>query len=109
MRRTRPPWKISAEGSRLNVHPLGEFRSLTEIEELVIEGTLRLKDVARVTLGSPERDYGRHLDRRYAIGLDVFKETGQNMVEVTRKVLDELEIIKKLPQMEGIALFYMDN
>jgi HAE1 family hydrophobic/amphiphilic exporter-1 len=101
--------QISAEGSRLNVHPLGEFRSLGEIEELVIEGTLRLKDVARVTLGSPEREYGRHLDRRYAIGLDVFKETGQNMVEVTRKVLEELEVIKKLPQMEGISLFYMDN
>lgn len=101
--------QITDEGSRLNVHPLGEFRSLGEIEELVIDGTLRLKDVARVTLGSPERDYGRHLDRRYAIGLDVFKETGQNMVEVTRDVLAELEIIKKLPQLEGISMFYMDN
>ena len=101
--------QITDQGSRFSVHPLGEFRSLTEIEDLIIDGTLRLRDVAHVTLGSPERDYGRHLDRRYAIGLDVFKETGSNLVEVSRGVLAELEEIKKLPQMDGIALFYMDN
>ncbi len=101
--------QITDEGSRFSVHPLGEFRSLAEIEDLVIDGTLRLSDIANVTLGSPERDYGRHLDRRYAIGLDVFKETGSNLVEVSRRVFVELDEIKKLPQMEGIALFYMDN
>jgi HAE1 family hydrophobic/amphiphilic exporter-1 len=101
--------QITDQGMRLNVHPLGEFRSLKDIESLVIEGTLRLKDVAVVSLESPERTYGRHLDRRYAIGLDVFKETGSNMVDVSRSVLAELEEIKKLPQMEGISLYYMDD
>ncbi len=101
--------QITDEGSRFSVHPLGEFRSLTEIEDLIIDGTLRLGDVAKVTLGSPEREYGRHLDRRYAIGLDVFKETGSNLVEVSRRVFVELDEIKKLPQMQGIVLFYMDN
>jgi len=101
--------QISDQGVRLNVHPLGEFRTLHDIESLVIDGSLRLSDVAVVTLESPERTYGRHLDRRYAIGLDVFKETGSNMVDVSRTVLAELEEIKKLPQMEGISLFYMDD
>jgi HAE1 family hydrophobic/amphiphilic exporter-1 len=101
--------QITDQGMRLNVHPLGEFRSLQDIEDLVIQSSLRLKDVAAVTLESPPRDYGRHLDRRYAIGLDVFKETGANLVEVSAGVLAELEQIKQLPQMEGISLFYMDD
>lgn len=101
--------QISDEGMKLNVHPLGEFRSLDEINDLVVQGTIRLKDVAVVSLESPERDYGRHLDRRYAIGLDVFKETGSNLVDVSRRVLAEVEEVKKLPQMDGIALFYMDD
>jgi len=101
--------EITDQGTRLSVHPLGEFRSLAEIDELVIDGSLRLKDIAKVNLETPERDYGRHLDRRYAIGLDVFKETGANLVDVSRGVLAEVEQIKQLPQMDGIALFYMDD
>lgn len=101
--------QVTDQGVRLNVHPLGEFRTLKDIEALVVQGSLRLGDVAVVSLESPERTYGRHLDRRYAIGLDVFKETGSNMVDVSRSVLAELEEIKRLPQMEGISLYYMDD
>ncbi|MEX2497048.1 MAG: efflux RND transporter permease subunit [Woeseia sp.] len=102
--------RITDAGQRFSLRPRGEFSSVREIENFVIDrNNLRLKDVAAVEMRSPERDYGRHLDRRYAIGLAVSKATGANMVEVSDKVMAEIEEISKLPQMRGIKIFDLDN
>jgi HAE1 family hydrophobic/amphiphilic exporter-1 len=102
--------QLTASGQRLNVRPSGEFRSVDEIRELMVndEG-LRLSDIADVELRTPERDYGRHLDGDYAIGVAVNKTTGSNLVEVSDKVIAEIEEIGKLPQMSGINIFPLDN
>lgn len=102
--------KITDADRRFVVRPIGEFRSIEEISDLIVgNNNIRLRDVARVTYDHPVLDYGRHLDRRYAIGLDVFKEAGANTVEVTERVISEIEEIGRLPEMEGIRIFYMDN
>ena len=102
--------QLTASGQRFNVRPTGEFRSVDEIRDLMVnEGGLRLSDVADVDLRTPERDYGRHLDGDYAIGVSVSKTTGSNLVEVSDKVIAEIEEIGKLPQMNGINIFPLDN
>jgi HAE1 family hydrophobic/amphiphilic exporter-1 len=102
--------RITDSGQRFSVRPRGEFTSVDQIREIVIdENNLRLKDVANVELRSPDRDYGRHLDRSYAIGLQVSKSTGANMVDVTDRVMAEVDEISKLPQMQGITIFDLDN
>ncbi|MEJ2255401.1 MAG: efflux RND transporter permease subunit [Woeseiaceae bacterium] len=102
--------KITAGGERLSVRPSGEFKSVEEIRNLVINSSgLRLRDVADVELRSPERDYGRHLDGDYAIGVAVNKTTGTNLVDVTDRVIAEVEKIGDLPQMQGINIFPLDN
>ena len=65
---------------------------------------LRLEDIATVTLAEPDLEYGRHLDRGRAIGLNVMKESGANTVAVAeraRRVLHELEAD---PQLKGIRV-----
>src|SRR5690606_39233280 len=102
--------RITDSGQRFSVRPRGEFASLEEIRNLVIDSSnLRLKDVAAVEMRSPDRDYGRHLNRSYAIGLAVSKATGANMVEVSDRVMKEIEEISQLPQMRGIEIFDLDN
>ena len=102
--------KLTAGDRRLSVRPSGEFRSIDEIRELVINAEgLRLSDVADVELRTPDRNYGRHLDGDYAIGVAVSKTTGSNLVEVSDKVIAEIEEIGKLPQMQGINIFPLDN
>lgn len=102
--------RITDNGQRFSVRPRGEFGSVEEIRNLVIDSSnLRLKDVAAVELRSPDREYGRHLNRSYAIGLAVSKATGANMVEVSDRVMQEIEEISKLPQMQGIEIFDLDN
>ena len=102
--------KITAGGERFSVRPSGEYSSVDEIRELTINPSgLRLRDVADVELRTPDRNYGRHLDRDYAIGVSVSKTTGSNLVDVTDRVIAEVEKIGELPQMQGINIFALDN
>ena len=101
--------QITGFGERLLVRPLGEFRSLDEIRNLTIKGNVHVADVASVELVSPEILRRRHLDGRPAVGLDVFKSTQANVVEVVDRVLAVLEKNKALPQMQGISVITIDN
>jgi HAE1 family hydrophobic/amphiphilic exporter-1 len=102
--------KITAGEQRFSVRPRGEFDSVEQIRDIVIDASgLRLRDVADVELRTPERNYGRHLDQKYAVGIAISKTTGANLVEVTDRVLAEIEEIGKLPQMQGINIFPLDN
>jgi HAE1 family hydrophobic/amphiphilic exporter-1 len=101
--------KITDGGKRLVVRPVGELQTVEEIGDLVVGQGIHLRDIAEIIYGSPELDYGRHLDRRYAVGLDVYKEAGANTVEVCRRVVSEIEEVGDLPEMEGIRIFYLDN
>ncbi len=102
--------KITDNNQRFVVRPVGEFNSIKEIGDIVVgEGNIHLRDIAKITYEHPKLTYGRHLNRRYAIGLDVFKEAGANLVEVTDRIIDEIDEIRELPEMEGISIYFMDN
>jgi len=102
--------RITDGGQRFSIRPRGDFESVGQIRSLVLNTeNLRLQDVADIELRSPDRDYGRHLDRSYAIGVSISKSTGSNMVDVTDRVMAEVEEIGKLPQMQGINIFDLDN
>jgi len=102
--------KITDANRRFVVRPLSEFQTVEDIRQLIVSGTnIRLKDVAEVTHEMPVLNYGRHLDRQYAIGVDVYKEAGANTVEVTDQVMDEVDVISEIPDMEGITIYTMNN
>lgn len=102
--------EIVEGGQRYLLRPLGRFDSLEAIADQVIGPRgLRLGDIAEVRYVDPVLTYGRHLNGRYAIGLDVFKETGANMVDVAAAVQDEITRIGRQPDMRGINLYVMQN
>ena len=97
-----------AAGQRIRVRPLGEFKSLDEVRALPVNAQgLRLGDIAEVVLEAPPRQYERLLDGEFAIGLDVFLESGANLVDVSARVLAEIEAIGELPDMAGIQLYVL--
>jgi len=101
---------IRDSGMRYRVSPRAEFQSVEEIAELVItDDDLRLKDIAEVRYDSQRRNYARHLDRKYAIGVSIFKENGSNLVDVGNRVLAEVNRISETPEMRGINLFFLEN
>ncbi len=40
--------RMTDAGQRLNVHPIGEFKSIEDVEEVIVRGDLRLKDIAQI-------------------------------------------------------------
>jgi HAE1 family hydrophobic/amphiphilic exporter-1 len=95
---------------RFVVRPMGEISSIEDIGELIVgDAGIKLRDVADIAYEHPRLNYGRHLDRRYAVGLDVYKEAGANTVEVTERVRREIDRTGDLPEMEGISIFYMED
>ncbi|MEX0916475.1 MAG: efflux RND transporter permease subunit, partial [Wenzhouxiangellaceae bacterium] len=100
---------LTDSGMRYRVTPRGEFSNVDQYRNLVIGDGLRLGDIAEVTYDSAERDYGRHLDRKYAIGVNILKESGANLVEVGRRTIEEVERIGAQPEMNGINLFFLEN
>ncbi|PQJ35809.1 hypothetical protein BSZ35_15475 [Salinibacter sp. 10B] len=102
--------RVTDGGRRYTVRPATELTTLDEIRNLVVTNSgVRLKDVATVALETPELDHGRHLDRSYAVGLNVSKEAGANTVAVGRAVEASIQQLRDDPEMKGISVYVMDN
>ncbi|HMA98284.1 MAG TPA: efflux RND transporter permease subunit, partial [Wenzhouxiangella sp.] len=100
---------LTDSGTRYRINPRGEFDEVEQYRQLVIKDGLRLRDIAEVSYSPAERNYGRHLDQKYAIGVSIYKESGANLVEVGRRTLAEVERIGNEPEMNGINLFFLEN
>ncbi|MFH2077721.1 MAG: efflux RND transporter permease subunit [Pseudomonadota bacterium] len=95
---------------RLRVQPVGELRDIQELRELVVGANgLRLEQVADVRLKPQRMNYGRRLEGRPAVGIDVFKERNANLVEVSRTVLAEIEQIGRESDFSGVRMILIDN
>ena len=101
--------RMTDGNQRFSVRPIGELRSLEEVRNILIRENLRLGEIADVDLRAPERTLGRHLDRSYAIGLDVYKQPGANLVDVARRVTRAVEAAGDSQQMKGINLFALES
>lgn len=102
--------QIDDNGQRIRVQPVGELRDLQELRDLVLNNKgLRLGDIADVRLKPTRMVYGRRLDGRPAIGLDIFKERNANLVEVSRLALKEVEAIRKQPAMSDVQIKVIAN
>ncbi|PJJ99387.1 acriflavin resistance protein [Lysobacteraceae bacterium NML91-0213] len=101
---------IEDGGQRLRVQPVGEIDDLEQLREMSINDSgLRLRDVADVRLRPQRMDYGRRLDGRTAVGIDIFKERDANLVEVSRAALAEIDRARTEPGLEGIDVKVIQN
>ncbi|KGQ18991.1 Cation/multidrug efflux pump [Lysobacter dokdonensis DS-58] len=78
---------------RLRVQPIGELTDLQQLRDISLARGVRLSDVADVRLKPEKMPYGRRLDGRPAVGIDVYKERDANLVDVSRNVRAELDAI----------------
>ena len=91
------------------VKPLGEYKELSEIAALPIRPGLQLREVASVELELPKREDGRHLNQTYAVGMNVYKESGANLVEVAKAAMQVVAAADANPAFNGISLYVMDD
>lgn len=96
-------------GEKVLVNPTGEFTDINDFKTMWVCSDVRLSDVASVNYELPQRNEGRHLDRTFAVGFNIFRESGSNLVDVSNAVLDVIENAKEDPEFNGINLFIMDD
>jgi HAE1 family hydrophobic/amphiphilic exporter-1 len=90
---------------RYHVQPAGEWRSIDDIRLLAInEHGLKLSDIADISFKPARADYELHLDTRPAVILRVYKERAANLVDVGRRVWDEIDRIKQSGQIDDLQL-----
>ena len=101
---------IRGDVVRYEVRTVTRFQSADEIAALRVgRDGLRVGDVAVVEMREPRLDYGRHLDRSFAVGIDVYKEPSANTIEVVEKALARIEEIRADPQLKGINVLIWEN
>lgn len=98
-----------ANDQKFIVNPQGQFSDMRDIQQLYVAPGIMLKDIATIDYETPERNNGRHLDRAYAVGLNIFRESGSNLVEVSEQVMAVVEKTKQDPAFNGINLYVMDD
>ena len=103
--------RAESGGLRYTVRSLGAFDSIESLANLVIdERGLRLGEVAEIRYEEPPLTFGRHLDGKYAVALDVYKESTANTVEVVREVTRVVEEdINNDPLLKGIQLWVWED
>ncbi len=100
--------KNDNESIRITVNQ--QFGSQQDIENLVINARgLTLADIANISYSKDDIDVGRHLDRKYAVGISISREADANLVATAEAIVAEMKKIENLPDFEGIKLFIMEN
>ena len=103
--------QVDDSGRRYSARSLGSFDSVESIGDFPINQTgLKLSDIAEIEYEEPPLAYGRHLDREYAIAVEVFKESTANTVEVVHNVTRVIEEeINNDPLLQGVQLFVWED
>ena len=100
----------SSDDKQIRVVPKGQILKLEDFKNILLnQSGVKLSDVASVKVVNGERNYARHLDRKYSVGLEIYNESTSNLVDVAERVLEKIEEISKSPQMKGIKLVFLNN
>ena len=100
---------VETEANRLRISASSEYHDLEDIRALPITPFLTVNDIAEVSYELPRMQEGRHFNRSYAIGINVFKESTANLVDVSEQVVQVIQEAGESEEFQGIQLMMMDN
>ncbi|MBU2581475.1 MAG: multidrug efflux RND transporter permease subunit [Alphaproteobacteria bacterium] len=84
----------------LSVQTLGRLSTIDQFEDIVVRAEpngsfLRIRDVARVELGSQDYTLNAYLDNKIATAIVIFQRPGSNALATAKLILDEVERLSK--------------
>ncbi len=89
---------VKEEGRRFFIYLDAEYESISQIEDLVIgrgNNPVRLKDIAEVYYGEKEEETISRVNGKDAVSLQVVHDAQANIIELSHKVQDQLDIINR--------------
>ncbi len=102
----------NAQSFQLSVNTQGRLVSEEEFENIVIragdDGEItRLKDIARVELGSSQYALRSLLDNQPAVAIPIFQRPGSNAIDISNDVRGKMDELKKnFPQGMDYSIVY---
>lgn len=91
--------EVKLGDTRRSVRTMGEFQSLDELRDLIIksddQSVIYLKDVANVIDGYEDPTTFTRLGDNPVVSVQAVKKGGENLLNATKKVKNELDIIKE--------------
>ncbi|MFB0980430.1 MAG: efflux RND transporter permease subunit [Alteromonadaceae bacterium] len=96
-------------GRKFRVSPDGEFQSLADIKNFQVKAGVRLSEVATVSLTAPPKSSEIRTDRKKSVGLEIFKESDSNVVDVTNNIVLLIDKLRKNDDFKDITIGIKDN
>lgn len=106
-----PGGSLRGADTQYLIRTLNEFDSVDEIGDVIVAdrdgAAVRLRDVAKVRLGTKEREEITRVDGKECIEIAAFKEGDANTVKVARALRQRIDQWnKKLPEGEKLAILF---
>ncbi|MEN8201344.1 MAG: efflux RND transporter permease subunit [Bacteroidota bacterium] len=89
---------IKEEGRRYFIYLDAAYESISQIEDLIVgrgNNPVRLKDIAEVYYGEKEEETISRVNGKDAVSLQVVHDAQANIIELSHKVQDQLNIINR--------------
>jgi hydrophobe/amphiphile efflux-1 (HAE1) family protein len=108
-----PAGKYEAAGRDYTVRTLGRFTNVEEISNVIVKNdhgdVVRLKDIAEIKDTTKELESLSRLNGKRAVGLDIVKQSGGNVVEVADLVRERLKEMRDLIPEDVNVVVAVDN
>lgn len=78
--------QIDTDGMKRNLRVVGEFRNVEEIENILLQEGIYLKDIAEVKDGYKDRESYARLNSQDVVTLNVIKKSGKNLIFAVDKI-----------------------
>jgi len=103
---------VKEEGRRFFIYLDAEYETISQIEDLVIgrgSNPVRLKDIADVYYGEKEEETLSRVNGLDAVSLEVVHDAQANIIELSHKVEEQLEILNREGVPFDIEVTIQDN
>ncbi len=87
--------QIDTDGMKRNLRVVGEFESVQQIADLLLQEGIHLRDIAEVEDGYKERESYARLNGGDVVTLNVIKKSGKNLIMAVEKIR---EIVREFRQ-----------
>ncbi len=106
------PPSPSATSFQMSINTQGRLVTEDEFENIIVRAgdngeITRVKDIARVELGSSQYALRSLLNNQPAVAIPIFQRPGSNAIDISNEVRDEMELLKKnFPEGMDYSIVY---
>ncbi len=83
--------QVDTDGMRRNMRIVGEFKSVSEIGDIILQDGITIKDIAEVKDNFKDRESYSRLNSQDVITLNVIKRGGKNLIYAVEKIKAALD------------------